>query len=89
MDLIIHDIETLDGDSEAVQLLYAAIDRALCFQLVVRADVYLAARTPVDAPDYKHPGWLEFGLRLTLSDGGFMYLGCLQRRPGEEFEFHS
>lgn len=89
MELTLHDTETLDGDAEAVQLLHATIDRALCFQHTAKADVYLAARTPLDAPDYKNPGWLEFGLKLTFSEGGYMYIGCLQRRPGEQFEFHS
>lgn len=52
-------------------------------------DVYPQERVPLDAPAYKHPGWLEWIVRLKYHSGVEMTIGCIQRQPGAEFEFHS
>jgi hypothetical protein len=35
------------------------------------------------------PGWLEYLLVINYKDKGQFVIGCLQRNPGEEVEFHS
>ena len=34
-------------------------------------------------------GWLEYGLLLRYATGGKLYIGCIQRTPDSQPEFHS
>lgn len=52
--------------------------------------VHTSPMVPLDAPVYKHPGWLEW--RIELDEGyeaGQGTLVALRRAPGAEIEFHS
>lgn len=52
-------------------------------------DVYPQERSPADAPAWKHPGFLEWTLRVLYRSGSALTIGCIQRAPGEPFEFHT
>lgn len=52
-------------------------------------DIYPMERIPADAPAYRHPGFLEWHLRVHFRSGTEMTIGCVQRQPGEPVEFHS
>lgn len=52
-------------------------------------DVYPQERVPMDAPAWKHPGWLEWTVRVHYRSGGAITIGVIQRQPGAEFECHS
>ena len=84
MIIEIHDREF--AESEALQ---TALVRTLWHQNVRKVDIFVSPRTPEDAPDWKYPGRLEYGLRFEYSTGGKMYVGKLQRTPDQPFEFHS
>lgn len=84
MIIEIHDREF--AESEALQ---TALVRTLWHQNVRKVDIFVSPRTPEDAPEWKYPGRLEYGLAFEYSNGGKMYVEMLQRRPGELFEFHS
>lgn len=78
----LHGVENLaDADNEAVMLLRAALQRAQRHQNVAKATLYCDARNS--------EGWLEYVLVLAYTTGGKMTIGCIQRKPGDEFEFHS
>lgn len=51
--------------------------------------LFLGSRVPLDDLPYKHPGWLEYGMRVDFTSTRGLYLGCIQRSPGEAAEFHS
>lgn len=51
--------------------------------------VWAKPRVPADAPAHKYPGWLEWVIDLKHESGRGIYVGMIQRRPGEAFEFHS
>ena len=89
------DVENLiqwdDGellDKEAAELMKASVLRAIAMGCE-KATIYVTPRNPVYWEPNRHPGWLEFLMRVEFEEGTFMTLGCLQRRPGEEFEWHS
>jgi hypothetical protein len=52
-------------------------------------DVYPQERIPLDAPNWKSPGWLEWIVRVLYVGGGSLTIGCIQRGPGLEFESHT
>ena len=52
-------------------------------------DIYPQERVPADAPAYKHPGWLEWIVRIQYQHGGALTLGCIQRSADAQFESHS
>lgn len=52
-------------------------------------EVYTAERIPADAPPYKNPGWLEWGILVTYHGGGRLMIGAIQRTPDSKFEFHT
>ena len=84
MIIEIHDREF--AESEALQ---TALVRTLWHQNVRKVDIFVSPRVPKDAPDWKHPGRLEYGLAFEYSTGGKMYVGMLQRTSDQPFEFHS
>jgi hypothetical protein len=52
-------------------------------------DIYPQERVAEDAPAWKHPGWLEWTVRVLYHSGGAMTIGCIQRTVDAEFESHS
>lgn len=53
-------------------------------------DIYPQERVPDDAPPYKHPGSCEWMMRVTYVHSTYaITIGCLQRSPTSEVEFHS
>lgn len=52
-------------------------------------DIYPQERVPADAPAWKHPGWLEWLVRVHQASGNTMVIGIIQREVGAEFECHS
>ena len=84
MIIEIHDRELAEDEA-----LTRALALAQRHQHVARCDIFIQPRVPLDAEDYKHPGWLEYGVKFTYDGGSQMYVAVLQRRPGMEFECHS
>lgn len=84
MIIEIHDRELAEDEALA-----KALALAQRHQHLERCDIYVQPRVPLDAPDYKHPGWLEYIVRFTYETGGGLTVGLIQRRPGEAFESHS
>jgi hypothetical protein len=50
------------------------------------ATIYCTDRVPEGKSD---AGWLEFVLHVSYATGGEMFIGCIQRKLGAEFEAHS
>ena len=84
MIIEIHDREF--AESEALQ---TALVRTLWHQNVRKVDIFVSPRVPEDAPEWKYPGRLEYGLLFKYNTGGKMYVAMLQRTPDQPFEFHS
>ena len=82
-------IEIHDRELAEDELLAAAVKTALRHQHVIYAEIFVQERVPLDAPDWKHPGWIEYITRIDYEPGGSMTLGILQRKPGAEIECHS
>lgn len=74
-------------DSTMLDVVMRRIARHMTQAKVI--DIYPTGRVPDNAPAYKHPGWLEWMVRITYRDGGGLTIGCIQRKVGAEFEFHS
>lgn len=75
-------------DKEGEELLQATVLRALrqLHQDGSTAEIRCADRKAEGKSD---AGWLEFGLLCKYATGGKLFIGCIQRRPGAAFEFHS
>ena len=84
MIIEIHDREF--AESEALQ---TALARTLWHQNVKKVDIFVSPRVPENAPEWKHPEWLEYGLKFEYSTGGQMFVAMIQRTPDQPFEFHS
>ena len=56
---------------------------------LIEAIIVCDDRVPDDAPDYKHPGWLEFSLQMKYEGGHNLYMGAIQRTKDANIEFHS
>lgn len=69
------------GDDECRALFHAALARASLHQNVRSLTIYCDARN--------RDGWLEYTMIFGYEGGGRFTLGCIQRKPGEAFEFHS
>lgn len=82
-------IEIIDRELAEDEALGKALALCVRHQHVETAKIFIMPRIPVDAPDYKHPGWLEMGVLFTYSTGGQMYVAIIQRKPGEPYECHS
>lgn len=81
----LHGVENLvDADNEAMMLLRAALQRAHRHQNVEKVVVFCEERND--------EGWLEYIMVIhytPASGSGKMTIGCIQRKLGDEFEFHS
>ena len=84
MIIEIHDREF--AESEALQ---TALVRTLWHQNVRKVDIFINPRVPDDAPEWKQPEWLEYGLKFEYETGGQMFVAMIQRKRGADFEFHS
>jgi hypothetical protein len=82
-------ITVIDAEKAEPEMLSAVVQRALNFEHADKCTIWTEKRVPLDAPDYKAPGWLEYGLKIEFTDGGRIFIGCIQRKPGEAIEFHS
>lgn len=82
--VILENFDELSDDN--MPLLVASLKRIAMHQNVTQATVIISAR---QTEKHSYPGWLEFLLNVQYFDGGKLTIGALQRRPGEEFEFHS
>jgi hypothetical protein len=56
---------------------------------VKKVTIFKNDRVPADAPPYKNPGWLEWGILYEYKTGGRLYVGAIQRTIGAAIEFHS
>lgn len=83
------DITIIDAEKADPKMLESVMARALHFERATTCNIYVADRVPLDAPEYSHPGWLEYALNVVFEDGGNLWIGCIQRKPGEPIEFHS
>ena len=84
MIIEIHDREF--AESEALQ---AALARTLWHQHVKKVDIFINPRVPDNAPEWKHPEWLEYGLKFEYETGGQMFVAMIQRKRGADYEFRS
>lgn len=82
-------IEIIDREFAESEALQTALDRALYHKHVKKVEIFVNSRVPVDAPDWKYPGWLEYGLKFEYDTGGTMYVAMIQRKRGASYEFHS
>ena len=82
-------IEIIDREFAESEALQKALDRALYHQHVKKVTIYVSPRMPDDAPEWKQPQWLEYGLHFEYDTGGKMFVAMIQRKRGESFEFHS
>ena len=89
MKLIITNIENAE-----IEPLQKAIERATNYSQGnhERIEIYCKVRVPDDAPDYKHPGWLEYFITFYKKDEHqepSFFICMVQRNKNAEFEFHS
>ena len=84
MIIEIHDREF--AESEALQ---TALARTLWHQNVRKVDIFVSPRVPENAPEWKYPEWLEYGLKFEYETGGQMFVAMIQRKRGADYEFHS
>ena len=75
-------------ETEAMAKAHAHIERMDNGRLS-QVELYMSPRVPLDAEEWKHPGWLEWLIKYEWETGGKLTVGMIQRRPGAEFEFHS
>ena len=75
------------------KMLMTAVERAYLMyeQADTLVDIYVYHRVPSNAPAYKNPGWLEYGIsvRKNERDDSPYYVAMIQRSPTHEVEFHS
>ena len=81
IEVVDREVSELDVGGEA--LLEATVLRAL-YQ--VRND---GGRARVYCSKRQDNGCLEFGMSIEYASGSSLFIGCIQRTPGAEFEFHS
>lgn len=87
MQIILHNAEVYEPSMD--RLLVNTLRRLSMHNHVQSIDLHLSARVPADAPPHKHPGWLEFVAKIHYDHGGGMTIGCIQRTPEADCEFHS
>jgi hypothetical protein len=83
MRLTIHDFQIAEPE-----ILAAAIQRAQSFTDASSVDLFITPRVALDAPPHRHPGWIEYMIRVNYPRQP-LHIGCIQRSPGEQIEFHS
>jgi hypothetical protein len=72
------------------EFLAAVIDRAKRHAINAReTKIYVSPRVPDDAPIWRNPGWLEYGINVEYVDGGRLFIGAIQRAKGAPIEYHT
>ena len=56
---------------------------------VMTVTIDVQRRMPADAPPYKHPGWVEYGVTFRHTDSKPFFIMAIQRELGAKTEFHS
>lgn len=82
-------IEIHNREEAEDEALGKALLRTLHHQHVQSVDISVHPRVPADAPEYKNPGWLEYGINFRYTTGGGMFVMMIQRKIGADYEFHS
>jgi hypothetical protein len=86
-------IQVIDDDAHSnaePDFLAAVIDRAKRDAINAREiKIYVSPRVPDDAPIWRNPGWLEYGINIEWNTGGRLYIGAIQRTRGAPIEYHS
>lgn len=77
----------IDGEPEAISR--ALLKANQYVQTASTIKIYCSTRVPADAPAYKHPGWLEYGIQIDFENGSKLFVAMIQRTIDSEFEFHS
>ena len=82
-----------NADKGEPKMILKAVERALYMyeQADTVVDIYVYPRVPKEAPSYKQPGWLEYGIVVKQNPGDEhpYYVAMVQRSPTHEVEFHS
>lgn len=58
-------------------------------QSCIGVDLFVTARVPMDAPSYRHPGWLEYVMVVKFDGNSNLEMHCVQRKPHLDVEFHT
>jgi hypothetical protein len=83
-------ISVINIDDAEVEALAKAFERCCWWiQQALEIEITAAKRVPATAEPYKHPGWLEYCIRIVFRTGNVMYVAMIQRQPGAAYEFHS
>lgn len=83
-------IEIFNAEISEPAIMDAAICACTRWGSCERAVIIVNARVPMEAPEYKHPGWVEYDVAIWRVEGSIpMRLGVIQRTPGAEIEVHS
>ena len=77
----------IDAEAEAVARALTKANQYVPTANLIQ--IFCAPRVAADAPAYKHPGWLEYGIQVRFDNGSKLYLAMIQRNIDSEFEFHS
>lgn len=85
--LTLHNVQgwMLDAEMRLAVMKRMSMEMDVCKVI----DIYPQERSPLDAPAWKHPGYLEWIVRLHYHSGRWITMGCIQRQPGEQVEFHT
>lgn len=78
-----------DAHQAEDRLLFDVLKRVRNYEQAQEVNIYVQPRVPADAPAYKHPGWLEYIVRVDFADGGKLTIGAIQRTSDAATEFHS
>lgn len=81
-------IEIIGAELAEPEILTAALQRCKWWDNVKAIKIFINPRVPLDAPEYNNPGWIEYGISVEWETSK-LFIGCLQRKPGEQIEFHS
>lgn len=76
---------TPEQDREVMAAAVAKLMRR--YESAANFTVWPAPRKPKDAQS--DPGWLEWGVRVEFESRNQLFIGLVQRKPGDEVESHS
>lgn len=78
-----------DWDLDSDMMEFAMLRAARHAHNASHINIYPQERIPMDAPEWKYPGRIEWIMNIDYHSGGRLTLGLLQRGPGQPFESHS
>lgn len=78
-------------DIELVSINLLLAGRELFNATMGRAMNHLGAgvKVTIAGNERRKDGWLEFSMLVQYPSGGKLFIGCIERKPGEPAEFHS